>query len=111
MKNSDPLIDGNRDMEGLEDILESSLQDKDFFSQSSMRRLSDLGVGRKEALAQLAAYKSRVKYGYELSFETISHLLLLSGKPEAHPGLHALIRSPYFLYRSSSVVIYTSFFA
>ena len=110
MKNSDPLIDGNRDIEGLEDILESSLQDKDFFSQSSMRRLSDLGVGRKEALAQLAAYKSRVKYGYELSFETISHLLLLSGKPEAQPGLHALIRSPYFLAKACWIYEHAPYF-
>jgi len=94
------LTGENANRAAIEKILESSLQDKDFFSRKSFGLLSDQGIDSDVALALLAHYKSEVKYGYILSHKAILHILTLSTGSEDGAELRRLIRSPYFLAKT-----------
>jgi CRP-like cAMP-binding protein/sugar phosphate isomerase/epimerase len=93
---------------GLEDeeirrTLDSGLQETDFYSRKSRYELRRLGLSREEALLLLARQRSIVKYGYDLSSDTLSHLLSLAGEAAPDSSLHRLTESPLFLMKAGWV--------
>lgn len=86
------------DITKIQRILEESLFEKDLFCQKSRDLLNMMGLERDEILMLLAHHKSRVKYGYNLSSDSLSHLIGLAKKKGA--ALQRLIESPFFLVKT-----------
>jgi CRP-like cAMP-binding protein/sugar phosphate isomerase/epimerase len=62
--------------------LDDSLSERDSHCVKSKKQLTDLGLSKDDALKLLALYKSKEKYHYDLSFDTLTHLFYLSKKNE-----------------------------
>jgi len=86
------------DITKIQRILEESLFEKDLFCQKSRDLLNMMGLERDEILMLLAHHKSRVKYGYNLSSNSLSHLIGLAKEKGA--ALQRLIESPFFLVKT-----------
>lgn len=94
----------------IRDILDRSLAEKEFFSPGSLKLLAGFGFSRDEALAALAAHRSKAKYGYDLSHETIFHLLQLSRLRKDETALHHLVESPFFLMKAGWLYEHAPYF-
>ncbi|RLB83964.1 MAG: hypothetical protein DRH17_00345 [Deltaproteobacteria bacterium] len=81
-------------------ILDESLSEDDFYCQKSRHLLSSMGLETDAVLMLLAHHKSSVKYGYNLSSTSLSHLLELSKIQEKEAPLKRLIESPFFLVKA-----------
>jgi len=95
-------IIGNRtiDTDEIRRVLDESLREQDIVCQKSRRLLNSMGLERDEALMLLALHKSSVKYGYDLSPENLSHLLILAKEKENEAPLQRLVESPFFLVKA-----------
>src|SRR4030042_504536 len=80
-------------------ILDESIHDNDLFCQKSIQRLFDLGLKEDESLMLLAFHKSAVKYRYDLSFESVSHLFHLAKERHDKP-LKRIFKSPFLIVKT-----------
>ncbi|MBN1103910.1 MAG: cyclic nucleotide-binding domain-containing protein [Deltaproteobacteria bacterium] len=92
------------------EAIRNSLLETDFYCAKSLRDLLDLGLGREEALAALAGYRSEAKYGYRISSATLSHLLRLAGETGPDHALYHLTGSPVFLMKAAWLYEHAPFF-
>jgi CRP-like cAMP-binding protein/sugar phosphate isomerase/epimerase len=92
--------DKKRDTDEIRRILDESLSEKDTVCSKSRRLLNSLGLKRDEALKLMALHKSSVKYGYDLSPESLSHMLALAKANESEVPLQRLVESPFFLVKA-----------
>ena len=88
------------DVAAIERVLDESLHESDFYCQKSLKELINTGMNAEEALTLLARHKSSVKYGYDLSPDTPSHLLELAGTREKNDSLRIVLESPFLLMKS-----------
>ena len=79
------IATGKADFAAVKKVLDESLNEDDFFCNKSRNQLSGMGVKAEEALKLLARHKSSVKYGYDLSSNTLSHLLELAETSKKNP--------------------------
>jgi CRP-like cAMP-binding protein/sugar phosphate isomerase/epimerase len=91
---------GKTDVTAIKKALDESLDEDDLYCHKSLNQLNSMGLKADEALTLLAQHKSSVKYGYDLSAETLSHLLELAGTREKEAPLRRLMESPFFLVKS-----------
>ncbi|MEW6668225.1 MAG: cyclic nucleotide-binding domain-containing protein [Thermodesulfobacteriota bacterium] len=96
--------------ENIRRTLESGLQETDFYSRKSLAGLSRLGLSREQALLLLARHRSVLKYGYDLSPDTLSHLLLLAAESSPESSLHRLAESPLFLMKAGWIYEHAPYF-
>ncbi|OPY83694.1 MAG: cAMP-activated global transcriptional regulator CRP [Smithella sp. PtaU1.Bin162] len=96
----DCTIGVSRDRDKIRSILEDCLSDDDFFCRKGRLLLRQLGIPQGDDLILLARHKSKVKYGYVLASDTVSHILDLAGKKEKQ-SLQRLVESPFFLVKAS----------
>jgi CRP-like cAMP-binding protein/sugar phosphate isomerase/epimerase len=87
-------------IEALRSILDESLNEEDFFCRKSCRLLNNVGLEKNEALMLLAQYKSKIKYGYDLSISTLSHILRVSKNDKKETSIKKLVESPFFLVKA-----------
>ena len=80
-------------------ILDESIHDNDLFCQKGIQRLFDLGLKEDESLMLLAFHKSAVKYRYDLSFESVSHLFHLAKERHDKP-LKRIFKSPFLIVKT-----------
>lgn len=104
------LGDKRSDTDEIRRILNESLSEQDIVGSKSRRLLNSLGLERDEALMLLALHKSSVKYGYDLSPETLSHLLALAKENENEAPLSRLVESPFFLMKASWLYEHAPYF-
>jgi len=88
------------DIGQIREILDESIYEKDIFSKKSSQRLSNLGLNEDEILMLLAFHKSSAKYGYDLSFDSVSHLFQLAKEKENEAPLQRLFKSPFFIVKT-----------
>ncbi len=93
------ITTGKTDVTAIKKVLDESLNEDDFYCRKSRNQLNRMGLETEEALTLLAQHKSSVKYGCDLSSDTLSHILELAGTREEAP-LKMLIQSPFFLVKS-----------
>jgi CRP-like cAMP-binding protein/sugar phosphate isomerase/epimerase len=105
-------IIGNRtiDTDEIRRILDESLREQDIVCQKSRRLMNSMGLERDESLMLLALHKSSVKYGYDLSPESLSHLLALAKQKENKAPLRRLAESPFFLVKASWLYEHAPYF-
>ena len=94
----------------LEGILEKSLKEDDFYCRKSLRALMSLGLKADDARVLLAQYKSRVKYSYDISPESFSHIMGLAKTREGGTSLARLIESPFFLIKACWLLEHSPYF-
>ena len=94
------LVDENIDRKNIENILDGSLREDDFFCQKSRELLTGLGIDEDVALMLLAHHKSKAKYGYAISQKDLSHIVELAKNKENEAPLRRLINSPFFLAKA-----------
>ena len=94
----------------IENILDESLNEDDFYCRKSRNLLSSMGLEMNEALMSLARHKSSTKYGYDLSTTNLSHLLELAGIREKDAPLRRLVESPFFLVKACWLYEHAPFF-
>ena len=87
-------------MSKIREVLDKSLTDDDFFCRTNRTLLISMGLERDEALKLLASHRSSVKYGYELSSKSLSHLLNLAQKKQKETPFQKLVESPFFLVKT-----------
>ena len=88
------------DRHAIRKILDESLLDPDARCRKSLRMLGDLAMDREEALSLLARHKSRVKYGYPLSPDSLSHLFHLARSDRGAGSLRRLLDHPFLLIKT-----------
>ena len=88
------------DIDQIREILNESIYEKDVFCQKSIQRLFNLGLDGDEPLMLLAFHKSSVKYGYDLSFNSVSHLFRLAKERHDKAPLQRLFKSPFFIVKT-----------
>ena len=88
------------DRKQIQRILDESLTEDDIFCRKSRSLLNKMGLETNEILMLLAHHKSSVKYGYDISPTTLTHLLGLAKEKEKESPLHRLIESPFFLVKA-----------
>jgi len=98
MDDIDRTSGGSPNSDKIQSILDASLSETDFFCRKSRSLLGQLGLPQGEDLMLLAGHKSRVKYGYVIASDTLSHLLDLAGQREKQ-SLRRLVESPFFLVK------------
>ncbi len=81
-------------------VLDESLSEDDFYCRRSRHLLSSMGIETDTVLMLLAQHKSSVKYGYDLSSDSLSHLLELAKVKEEEAPLKRLIESPFFFVKA-----------
>ena len=91
-------------------ILDESLKEDDFYCQKSRRLLSSMGLEKDGVHMLLAHHKSSVKYGYDLSSDTLSHLLELAKIREKEAPLIRLIEAPFFLVKAGWLYEHAPYF-
>lgn len=96
--------------EKIRGTLDSGLYETDFYSRGSRHELRGLGLLKDEALLLLARHRSVVKYGYDLSSNTLSHLIQLAEEASPDSSLHRLIESPLFLMKAGWVYEHAPFY-
>lgn len=87
------------DISRIREILDESIHDKDLFCKKGIQRLLDLGLKGDEPLMLLAFHKSAAKYGYDLSFESVSHLFHLAKERYDKP-LKRIFKSPFLIVKT-----------
>ncbi len=88
------------DIDQIREILNESIYEKDVFCQTSSQRLFNLGLDGDEPLMLLAFHKSSVKYGYDLSFDSVSHLFQLAKEKHDKAPLRRLFNAPFFVVKT-----------
>jgi len=107
----DQIIDlSDLDEKKIQRILKDSLSDPDFFSKKSIRELLRLGLVKKEALALLSQFKSKIKYGYEITPPNIFYLFDLADRHKKHASIQHLLDSPFFLMKACWVYEHAPYF-
>ncbi|MES0349957.1 MAG: cyclic nucleotide-binding domain-containing protein, partial [Desulfobacteria bacterium] len=81
-------------------VLDESLSEDDFYCRKSRHLLTSMGLETDTVLMLLAQHKSSVKYGYDLSSESLSHLLELAEAKDREAPLKRLIESPFFFVKA-----------
>jgi CRP-like cAMP-binding protein/sugar phosphate isomerase/epimerase len=81
-------------------VLDESLKEDDFYCRKSRHLLTNAGLEIDAVLMLLAHHKSSVKYGYELSSTSLSHILELAKTKQKEAPLKRLIESPFFLMKA-----------
>jgi CRP-like cAMP-binding protein/sugar phosphate isomerase/epimerase len=84
----------------IEKLLDESLSEDDLYCRKSRNLLSSTGLGFDAVLMLLAHHKSSVRYGYDLSSDSLSHILELAKTGEKDAPLKRLIESPFFLVKA-----------
>lgn len=110
MANTVEIGDAGLGDETVRRVLASSLRERGVYSPESLWDLCRLGLSRDEGIQLLARHKSRVKYGYDLSPDTLSHLLHLAREASSDSSLHRLMRSPLFLMKAGWVYEHAPFY-
>lgn len=87
------------DASRIREILDESINDKDIFCRKGIQRLLDLGLKGDEPLMLLAFHKSAVKYRYNLSFDSISHLFHLAKERHDRP-LKKIFNYPFLIVKT-----------
>ncbi len=90
--------------------LDESLEDDDFYCRRSRSLLGTMGLGTDAVSAMLAQHKSSVKYGYDISPATLSHLLVLAKAKEEVEPLKRLIESPFFFVKACWLYEHSPYF-
>ena len=88
------------DKAAINKVLDESLNEDDFYCRKSRHLLSSMGIETDTVLMLLAQHKSSVKYGYDLSSDSLSHLLELAKVKEEEAPLKRLIESPFFFVKA-----------
>ncbi len=91
-------------------ILRESLKEDDFFCKRSRSLLEKIGFKADEAMILLAYYKSKFKYGYELSAYTLKYLLDLSKRIRHELSVKVLTESPFFILKAGWLYEHAPFF-
>lgn len=84
----------------IDKVLEESLDDDDFYCRRSRHRLSSMSLENDTVLTLLAQHRSSVKYGYDLSPNSLSHLLDLAEGTDGEAPLKKLLESPFFFVKA-----------
>ncbi len=95
-------IIGNRKLDAgrISEILNESSYERDLFCQKSSERLYNMGLDRESILMLLAFHKSSSKYGYDLSFDSVSHLFKLAKETDGQYPLLRLLESPFLIVKT-----------
>jgi CRP-like cAMP-binding protein len=88
------------DRAAINKVLDESLSENDFYCRKSRHLLTSMGLETDTVLMLLAQHKSSVKYGYDLSSESLSHLLELAEAKDREAPLKRLIESPFFFVKA-----------
>jgi CRP-like cAMP-binding protein/sugar phosphate isomerase/epimerase len=91
-------------------VLDESLKEDDFYCQKSRRLLSSMGLETETVLIMLAQHKSSVKYGYDLSSDSLYHLIELAKLKEDEAPLKRLIESPFFFVKAGWLYEHAPYF-
>ncbi len=94
------MVTKDEDRVAINKVLNESLSEDDFYCQKSRRLLGSMGLETDTVLMMLAQHKSSVKYGYDLSSDTLSHLLALAKVKQEEVPLKRLIESPFFYVKA-----------
>lgn len=81
-------------------VLQESLKEVDFFCRKTRKDLLTMGLQENEVLKLLASHKSSRKYGYDLSPDSLSHILALAEQKGSPSPLGKLVESPFFLMKA-----------
>jgi len=81
-------------------VLDESLNEDDFYCRKSRHLLSSTGLEIDAVLTLLAHHKSSIRYGYDLSPDSLSQILELAKIEEKEAPLKRLIESPFFLVKA-----------
>lgn len=106
----DKTTNGETEKEAIKKVLDESLNDDDFYCRKSLGILGEMGIDKEKALTLLAHHKSGIKYGYDLSPKSLSHLFKLVEKEESDSALKRLSESPFFLVKSCWLFEHAPFF-
>lgn len=87
------------DIGQIQRVLDESIHDKDIFCQKGIQKLLDLGLKGDEPLMLLAFHKSTVKYRYNISFDSVSHLFHLAKERHDKP-LKRIFKSPFLIVKT-----------
>jgi CRP-like cAMP-binding protein/sugar phosphate isomerase/epimerase len=90
--------------------LDESLKDDDFYSRRSRSLLAGTGLEADAVASMLAQYKSSVKYGYNISPSTLSHLLKVARTKDEGGPLKRLIESPFFFMKACWLYEHSPYF-
>ncbi len=91
-------------------VLDESLNEDDFYCRRSRHLLSSTGLEIDAVLMLLAHHKSSVRYGYDLSSDSLSHILGLAKIKKKGAPLKRLIESPFFLVKASWLYEHAPYF-
>jgi CRP-like cAMP-binding protein/sugar phosphate isomerase/epimerase len=94
------IVNENVDASAVNNVLDESLTEEDFFCNESRNLLTGMGLDEEEALTLLAHHKSSIKYGYDLSAKTLRRVFDLATKKANESPLFKLIKSPFFLMKT-----------
>ena len=103
---------GNKktDIVAVEEILRDCLTAKDPFYKDSHEKLFGVGLEKYKANMLLAHHISRIKYGYNLSYSTLSHVSSLIEKVEKEESFKKLLNFPFLLVKSSWLFEHAPYF-
>lgn len=90
--------------------LDESLEDDDFYCRRSRSLLSTMGLKADAVTSMLAQHKSSVKYGYDISPATLSHVLKLAKTTNEGAPLKRLIESPFFFMKACWLYEHSPYF-
>ena len=94
------MVPKDMDRAAIDKVLDESLSEEDVYCRKSRHMLTGMGLETDTALTLLAQHKSSVKYGYDLSSESLSHLLELAEAKDREAPLKRLIESPFFFVKA-----------
>jgi CRP-like cAMP-binding protein/sugar phosphate isomerase/epimerase len=94
------MVDQDPDEVAINKVLDESLEEDDFYCQKSRHQLQSMGLETEKVLIMLAQHKSSVKYGYNLSPDSLSHLIKLAKLKKHEAPLQELIESPFFFVKA-----------
>ncbi|MBN2060752.1 MAG: cyclic nucleotide-binding domain-containing protein [Deltaproteobacteria bacterium] len=105
------ILGQNRyDINAVKGILKDCLVEKDLSYELSCKKLVSMGIEKEKAFMLLAYQISREKYGYTISYTTLSHILALVEEVEKEDPFHSLLKSPFFLVKSSWLFDHAPYF-
>lgn len=104
-------VTGEAQKEAIKKVLDESLNDDDFYCRDSLSKLTSMGLEKEKALMLLSHHKSSVKYSYDLSSDSLSHLFELAEiKKKGESPLKRLVESPFFLVKACWLFEHAPFF-
>ncbi|MFC1867905.1 cyclic nucleotide-binding domain-containing protein [Thermodesulfobacteriota bacterium] len=98
------------DIGRIQKILVESLSEKNIFCQKSRQKLLKNGLDEDEALMLLAFHKSKAKYGYDLSYDSLSHLFNLAKNRKNEAPLLRLFESPFLIVKTCWIYEHAPYF-